>query len=133
MIAGAILLFLAIFFIYILRETNPGWRHVDDIVRHADIVYHTVIYASECFDKELWNDTRQIKYLANDAKEYEKYADDVKRQLREQILVSKRKTPDASEFLQLIRVIDRIAGRSATAAIKYSKLNPATIPPPVLY
>lgn len=129
---GCLMLVVAGFFTLLLRETRPNWPYFEEICEHTTEVQRVVEESVKGFNPENYSDPARMKELVNSAKAKEKRADQMKRQIRRSITISIRQFPDASEFLYLVRAIDKIAGKTATAVLKFSKLTPEFIPPSVL-
>ncbi len=123
-----LLLFLgSLLMIFVVRETKPWWIAYEEAIMHAEKVMEAVDEAQKSIECHVEGNRDYCIVQAKIAKKREQEADGLKRRTRERLLTTVRRAPDTTEFFRLSKDIDRVAGRTVTAAFKLSRLKPEII------
>ncbi|MFX1512308.1 MAG: MFS transporter [Promethearchaeota archaeon] len=123
-----VLLFIGSFLIYfVVRETRPWWIAYEEAIKHAEKVMEAVDEAHKAIECHVEGNRDYCIVQSKIAKKKEREADELKRRTRERLLTAVRRAPDTTEFFRLSKDIDRVAGRTVTAAFKLSRLKPEII------
>ncbi|MFX0184325.1 MAG: MFS transporter [Candidatus Hodarchaeota archaeon] len=133
---AAFLLLIGAFFVFLMRETRPGWAQFQTTLQHAQIVEECVIQATkgvivyleqEAMDHSNFQ-ARLSKYTLR-AKELELQADRQLEDIAVQTYQSIHKSPDAGNFLRIARRLDRVGGLALGALYRIQVIPLEDIPP----